>query len=159
MPSSPLVKIVYLPNYAGNGPLRQATLGAVGYDLCSAKKTCLVPDECLVIPTGIKIALPYGLEAQIRPRSGLALRGITVLNSPGTIDPDYRGELGVILCNVTYNRTFYIGLGDRIAQLVFARYETPNLVDVVHEEELGATERGEGGFGSTDAVYVHGPLQ
>ena len=102
-------------------------------------------DRCLV-PTGLYIALPEGYEAQIRPRSGLALKkGITVLNSPGTIDADYRGEICVILVNLS-NESFEIEDGERICQMVIARHERAqwNLV-----EELDATERGEGGFGHT----------
>ena len=104
------------------------------------------PLERALIPTGISIALPEGTEAQVRPRSGLAAKhGITVLNAPGTIDADYRGEIKVILVNLS-NDPFVINPGERIAQMVVARYEK-----VVWEEvdALDDTERGEGGFGST----------
>lgn len=102
-------------------------------------------ERCLV-KTGLYIELPQGYEAQVRPRSGLALKkGITVLNSPGTIDADYRGEIGVILVNLS-NENFTIHNGDRIAQLVIAHHEQAEWVEV---EELAATQRGEGGFGST----------
>ena len=124
------------------------TEGAAGMDLCADIQTDLVlaPMARALIPTGIAIALPPGFEAQIRPRSGLALKqGLTLLNSPGTIDSDYRGEVRVILQN-SGAQPVTIARGDRIAQLVFARYETPELVDVA---ELEASPRGAGGFGST----------
>ena len=102
--------------------------------------------ERKLIPTGLFLELPAGFEAQIRPRSGLAIKnGISVLNSPGTIDADYRGEIGVILVNLSAD-DFTIQNGDRIAQMVIAKYETANFVEV---EELTDTERGIGGFGST----------
>lgn len=102
-------------------------------------------DHCLV-PTGLYISLPEGFEAQIRPRSGLALKkGITVLNSPGTIDADYRGEIGVILINLS-SKDFVIEDGERIAQMVIAKHETIEWETV---KELPSTERGEGGFGHT----------
>ncbi|MEE1223323.1 MAG: dUTP diphosphatase [Bacteroidaceae bacterium] len=106
----------------------------------------LRPLERRLIPTGLRIALPAGFEAQVRPRSGLALKhGVTVLNTPGTIDADYRGEIGVILINLGAE-PFVVNDGERIAQLVVARHEQPALVEV---GELDATERGEGGFGHT----------
>ena len=106
----------------------------------------LKPLERVVVKTGLMIALPSGYEAQIRPRSGLAAKkGITVLNSPGTIDADYRGEIGVILINLS-TEDFLINDGDRIAQMVVAKYER---VDFEHVEELNETTRGIGGFGST----------
>jgi dUTP pyrophosphatase len=102
-------------------------------------------ERCL-IKTGLFLELPAGVEAQVRPRSGLALKkGITVLNSPGTIDADYRGEVGVILINLSKDK-FSINPGDRIAQLVFAKHEQANFQVV---EALSETQRGEGGFGST----------
>jgi dUTP pyrophosphatase len=102
-------------------------------------------ERCLV-KTGLFLELPQGVEAQVRPRSGLALKkGITVLNSPGTIDADYRGEVGVILINLS-KETFSIQPGDRIAQLVFAKHEQADFQIV---ESLSETDRGEGGFGST----------
>ncbi|MCQ2083026.1 MAG: dUTP diphosphatase [Bacteroidaceae bacterium] len=102
------------------------------------------PLQRALIPTGLSIALPAGYEAQVRPRSGLALKkGITVLNSPGTIDADYRGDIGVILVNLS-DQDFQVNDGDRIAQLVIARYEQAEWVPA---KELSATERGEGGFG------------
>lgn len=106
----------------------------------------LAPMERKIIPTGIAIALPEGFEAQIRPRSGLAIKnGITVLNSPGTIDADYRGDIGVILINLS-NEPFTINDGDRIAQMVIAKYEKINWQI---QETLDSTERGKGGFGSS----------
>ena len=106
----------------------------------------LKPLERKLISTGLKIALPEGYEAQVRPRSGFALKqGVTVLNTPGTIDADYRGEIGVILINLS-SETVVVNDGDRIAQLVVARYEQAQWEKV---EVLGETDRGMGGFGST----------
>ena len=106
----------------------------------------LRPMERRLIPTGLHIALPEGYEAQVRPRSGLALKhGLTVLNSPGTIDADYRGEVGVLLINLS-QEVFVINDGERIAQMVIARHEQADFVVV---EELDQTERGEGGYGHT----------
>lgn len=106
----------------------------------------LKPMERKLIPTGLFMALPEGYEAQVRPRSGLALKhGITVLNSPGTIDADYRGEVGVILINLS-QEDFVISDGERIAQMVIARHETADFEQV---EVLDNTERGEGGYGHT----------
>lgn len=106
----------------------------------------LKPLERKLIPTGLFIALPPGYEAQVRPRSGLALKhGLTVLNAPGTIDADYRGEIGVVLVNLS-NEIFEIVDGERIAQMVIAKHETVELLEV---ETLNETERGSGGFGST----------
>ena len=104
----------------------------------------LQPMQRCLVPTGLRIALPQGYEAQVRPRSGLALkRGTTVLNAPGTIDADYRGEIGVILINLSQD-SFVINDGERIAQLVIAAYEQAEFEAV---ESLDQTERGEGGFG------------
>lgn len=106
----------------------------------------LAPMQRVLIPTGLKIALPAGYEAQVRPRSGLALKhGVTVLNAPGTVDADFRSVIGVILINLS-NQDFIIEPGDRIAQLVVAKHEQINwkMVDI-----LDTTERGEGGFGHT----------
>ena len=106
----------------------------------------IAPGERALIPTGLYIQLPYGYEAQIRPRSGLALKyGITVLNTPGTIDADYRGEIGVCLINHG-NDTFDVHHGDRIAQIVFAKVDQVQLIEV---DKLYDTERGIGGFGHT----------
>ena len=106
----------------------------------------LRPMERRIVPTGLYIALPAGYEAQVRPRSGLALKhGITVLNSPGTIDADYRGEIGVLLINLS-DKDFVITDGERIAQMVIARHEQGEFEIV---DELDTTERGEGGYGHT----------
>lgn len=106
----------------------------------------LKPLERKLIPTGLHIALPSGYEAQVRPRSGLAYKkGVTVLNAPGTIDADYRGDIGVILINMS-EKDFIVEDGERIAQLVIAKYDQAEWILV---KELSNTERGEGGFGST----------
>jgi len=125
-----------------------ATAASAGADLKAAIKEAitLAPLERSIIPTGLKIALPEGYEAQVRPRSGLAAKhGITVLNSPGTIDADYRGEIGVILVNLSQT-SFTIQPEERIAQLVVAKYEQ---IQWEETEELSQTNRGAGGFGST----------
>ena len=121
---------------------------AAGADLCAAvrEQLTLLPGARALVPTGFSIALPPGYEAQVRPRSGLAIRaGVTCLNAPGTIDADYRGEVRVVLANFG-NEPFVIRRGDRIAQIVVAPVARAafDLVD-----ELPPTERGEGGFGST----------
>ena len=133
----------------GHQPLPQyATAQSAGMDLRANldEPVVLRPLEHRLIPTGLHIALPPGYEAQVRPRSGLALKhGISVLNSPGTIDADYRGEVGVLL--VTFSdREFVVNDGERIAQMVIARHEQ---ADWVETAELDATERGEGGYGRT----------
>jgi dUTP pyrophosphatase len=125
-----------------------ATPASAGVDLKAAIKEAitLAPLERSIIPTGLKIALPEGYEAQVRPRSGLAAKhGITVLNSPGTIDADYRGEIGVILVNLSQT-SFTIQPEERIAQLVVAKYEQ---IQWKETEVLSQTNRGAGGFGST----------
>ena len=125
-----------------------ATPESAGMDLRAnvAEPVVLRPLERRIIPTGLYMALPPGYEAQVRPRSGLAFKhGITVLNSPGTIDSDYRGELGVLLVNFS-NEDFTIQAGERIAQMVIARHEQGEFVEV---EELDDTERGAGGYGHT----------
>ena len=121
---------------------------SAGMDLYSnlVQSIVLQPLERTLVPTGISIQLPAGYEAQVRPRSGMALKfGLTCLNSPGTIDADYRGEIGVILANVS-NETCTIEDGERIAQLVIAKHET---ITWEVAGELNETERGAGGFGST----------
>lgn len=146
------VKVV---NNSGNEMPRYATVGAAGMDLRADLKDDVVlkPMERKLIPTGLRIELPVGFEAQIRPRSGLALKhGITVLNTPGTIDADYRGEIGVILINLG-DEEFTIKNGERICQMVIARHETAEIVEV---EELGTTDRGEGGFGHTGTGEIKG---
>lgn len=129
-----------LPNYE--------TPASAGMDLRANLKESiqLKPLERKLVPTGLFLELPIGTEAQVRPRSGLALKkGITVLNSPGTVDADYRGEVGVILINLS-NEDFIVNDGERIAQLVIAKHERAEW-EVV--SELSSTERGAGGFGST----------
>lgn len=124
------------------------TAAAAGLDLRANIETpiTLKPLERTIVKTGLFIELPIGYEAQVRPRSGLAFKnGVTVLNSPGTIDADYRGEIGVILVNLS-NEPFVIENGERIAQLVIAKHEQAEWLLV---EELTTTERGVGGFGST----------
>lgn len=133
----------------GRQPLpAYATEQSAGMDLRANidEPVTLRPLERRLIPTGLHIALPPGYEAQVRPRSGLALKaGITVLNAPGTIDADYRGEVGVVLINLS-DRDFVVNDGERIAQMVIARHEKAELVLV---GELDATGRGEGGYGHT----------
>ena len=124
------------------------TVGSAGMDLYAfiTDEIYLEPMQRILIPTGLHVALPRGIEAQIRPRSGLAIKqGITCLNTPGTIDSDYRGEIKVILINLS-NETQTIRNGDRIAQMVIARYESAQWQQV---ESLENSHRGEGGFGST----------
>ena len=124
------------------------TLLSAGMDLRAniSESIGLKPLERVIVKTGLFIALPAGLEAQVRPRSGLAAkRGITVLNSPGTVDADYRGEIGVILVNLS-NEDFLIKDGERIAQLIIAKHEQITWKEV---SILDKTKRGEGGFGST----------
>ena len=124
------------------------TDGAAGMDLRAniEESITLKPLERAIVKTGLFIALPLGFEAQVRPRSGLAAKkGITVLNSPGTVDADYRGEIGVILVNLS-NEDFVVNDGERIAQLVIAKHERVSWQEV---EILSETERGSGGFGST----------
>ena len=125
-----------------------ATELSAGMDLLAnlSEPISLQPMQRCLVPTGLYIALPAGYEAQVRPRSGLAIKkGITVLNSPGTIDADYRGEICIILINLS-SETFVIEDGERIAQMVIARHEQPTLLEV---EVLDETERGTGGFGHT----------
>ncbi|MEZ4792931.1 MAG: dUTP diphosphatase [Gelidibacter sp.] len=129
-----------LPNYE--------TMASAGMDLRAnlSEARILKPLERSIVGTGLFIELPIGYEAQVRPRSGLAAKkGITVLNAPGTIDADYRGEIGVILVNLS-NEEFTINNGERIAQLVIAKHER---AEWIQAEELTETSRGEGGFGST----------
>lgn len=132
-----------------NHPLPDyATQASAGMDIRANldAPVTLDPLERRLIPTGIFIELPVGLEAQVRPRSGLALKkGITVLNTPGTIDADYRGEIGVILVNLS-QEAFTVENGERIAQLVISRHEQ---IEWEETDELSATSRGGGGFGST----------
>ncbi|WP_106792437.1 dUTP diphosphatase [Aquimarina sp. Aq78] len=124
------------------------TIASAGMDLRAhiTESVTLKPLERTIVKTGLFIELPVGYEAQVRPRSGLAAKkGITVLNAPGTIDADYRGEIGVILVNLS-NEDFTIQNGERVAQMVIARHERAEWIEVT---ELSETTRGEGGFGST----------
>ena len=133
----------------GRQPLpAYATKQSAGLDLRADidEDVILQPLQRQLIPTGLHIALPEGYEAQVRPRSGLALKhGVTVLTTPGTIDADYRGEIGVVLVNLSQD-PFTVHPGERVAQLVVARYEQADLVSV---DVLDETERGEGGYGHT----------
>ena len=142
------IPITRLPG-AQDLPLpRRATPGSVGYDLCAAVDAALVlgPGERALVPTGISIAVPQGFEAQVRPRSGLALRhGLVLPNAPGTIDSDYRGEVQVILLNLG-QAPFTIRRGDRIAQLVITAVA---YAEWDERAELEPTRRGSGGFGHT----------
>ncbi|MBR4582970.1 MAG: dUTP diphosphatase [Bacteroidales bacterium] len=139
---------IRIVNKSTNALPQYATSQSAGIDLRAnlAEPVVLKPMERKLIPTGLFIELPEGYEAQIRPRSGLALKhGITVLNTPGTIDADYRGEIGVILINLS-NEDFKIEHGERICQMVIARHEQAEWIQV---DELNETERGAGGFGHT----------
>ncbi len=128
-----------------------ATEGAAGMDVVAAEDVELVPGARHAVATGFAMAIPPGFEIQVRPRSGLALKhGITVPNTPGTIDSDYRGELKVILINHG-NETFSVRRGDRVAQLVLAPVTRGSWLEV---DDLGETARGEGGFGSTGGLAV-----
>jgi len=125
---------------------KKALPADAGYDVFANEQVVLQPGERKLIGTGLKIAIPNGYEAQVRPKSGLAINyGITVLNTPGTIDPNYRGELKVILINLS-DREVRIEKGQKIAQIIFNKVETPEIVEV---DELDETERNEKGFGST----------
>ncbi len=127
---------------------RYQTQGSAGMDLCAnlVEAVSIKPLQRILIPTGLFLELPAGFEAQVRPRSGLAFKkGITVLNAPGTIDSDYRGEIGVMLINLS-EETTEIQDGERVAQLVITRHES---IEWLEAEELNESERGAGGFGST----------
>ena len=136
-------------NESTNATPALATAGSAGVDIRAYlnEKVILNPlERKKLIHTGLKVEIPLGYEIQIRPRSGLAYKhGITVLNSPGTIDSDYRGEIGVLLINLS-NEAFEIKNGERIAQMILAKHEVPNFIQL---KELSSSERGEGGFGST----------
>ncbi|MBX7248460.1 MAG: dUTP diphosphatase [Caulobacteraceae bacterium] len=144
------IRIVRLPHAEGIDLPAYGTAGAAGMDLRAAvpadQDLVIQPGARALVPTGLTVAVPVGYEAQVRPRSGLALKhGVTCLNSPGTIDSDYRGEVGVILANLG-PEPFTIRRGDRIAQMVVASYAQ---VAWEESERLDETERGQGGFGST----------
>jgi dUTP pyrophosphatase len=142
------IKVVRLPHADGLPLPAYQSAGAAGLDLVAAveARVTLRPGERALIPTGLILELPAGFEAQVRPRSGLALKhGVSVLNSPGTIDSDYRGEIRVLLVNLGH-RPFTVARGERIAQLVIARCERVTLVEAT---AASGTRRGAGGFGST----------
>lgn len=149
------VRVLRGPLAAGLPLPAYATPGAAGMDLVAAcaEPVTLQPGDRAIIPTGLRLELPPGYEGQVRPRSGLAARhGVTVLNAPGTIDADYRGEVGVILINLG-EAPFVISRGDRIAQLVVAAVVSARPVEA---DTLDASERGEGGFGHTGGFAVGG---
>ncbi len=142
------IKII---NTSGNDLPEYATNGSAGLDLKAnlISPVTLQPLERAIVPTGIFIELPIGFEAQVRPRSGLAFKhGITCLNSPGTVDSDYRGELKVILINLS-NESYTINNGERIAQIVISKFEKANWLPVL---QLESSTRGEGGFGHTGKI-------
>jgi len=142
------VRVRRLGHAAGLPLPGRASAGSAGLDLRAAvtERTVLQPGERILVPTGLVLEIPPGFEGQIRPRSGLAIRhGVTVVNAPGTVDSDYRGEVAVALVNLGAE-PFAIARGDRIAQLVVARVEAVELEEV---GELGDSDRGDGGFGST----------
>lgn len=146
--SQTLIKLMPLDHAVGLNLPAYATKQSAGMDLSAAIEEAIEigPGERILVPTGLAIALPAGYEAQVRPRSGLAIRsGVTVLNSPGTVDADYRGEIKVVLINHG-QEPFTIERGMRIAQMVVAKYES---VEWEVVEALNETERGSGGFGST----------
>ena len=133
--------------------LQKATLGSAGFDLVAAiaDKKSLKPNESLLIPCGFSLELPSTFEAQVRPRSGIALKNqVTVLNSPGTIDSDYRGEVGVILINHG-KKNFNVERGMRIAQIIFQKLPE---IEIIESENLSKTVRDKGGFGSTGLDWV-----
>ncbi len=146
-PLSPIeIRLKRLPHGDGLPVPHYATAHAAGMDVVSAEDVTLAPGARYPVATGFAIAIPEGYEVQVRPRSGLALKhGITLPNTPGTIDADYRGELKVLLINLG-DKPFPIARGDRIAQLVAAPVQIATFAEV---EELDETVRGEGGFGST----------
>ena len=146
LPDSVAVQIKRLPHGEGLDLPRYATAGAAGMDVLSAEDVIIEPGARHAVATGLAVAIPPGYEIQVRPRSGLALKhGITVPNTPGTIDSDYRGELKVILINLG-DEPFAINRGDRVAQLVLAPVTQAAWSEVA---ELDETARGAGGFGST----------
>jgi dUTP pyrophosphatase len=147
MPSDKVeIRVKRLNNGAGLPLPVYASAGAAGMDICAAEAITLKPGKRAAVPTGFAFAIPHGYEIQVRPRSGLALKnGITCLNTPGTIDCDYRGEVKVILANLG-DEEFAIQRGDRIAQLVVAAAPQATISEV---DQLDETARGAGGFGST----------
>lgn len=152
-PAEVPVMVKVLPHGEGLALPAYATDGAAGMDVVSAEDVTIAPGARHAVATGLSVAIPAGYEIQVRPRSGLALKhGITVANAPGTIDSDYRGEVKAILINLG-DAPFEILRGDRVAQLVLAPVTRAGWLRV---DELDATERGEGGFGSTGGVVALG---
>lgn len=150
-PNNVPVPVKRLAHFEGLELPAYATDGAAGMDVLAAEDVSLAPGARHAVATGLAFAIPAGFEIQVRPRSGLALKhGITVPNTPGTIDSDYRGELKVILINHSA-QTFEVRRGDRVAQLVIAPVTRASWLKV---DELDHTERGEGGFGSTGGVVA-----
>lgn len=148
MPDHLIVHITQLKNSAGLPIPHYQTEHSAGVDLYAATESeaVIAPGTWKLVPTGLAVDIPEGYEGQVRPRSGLALKnGIGLLNSPGTIDSDYRGEIGIILFNFS-DKPFIIQRGDRIAQLIFSKVERAKLVKV---DSLSDTARGSGGFGHT----------
>lgn len=147
MPLNPVdVRLLRLPNGGGLPAPAYATDGSAGMDICAAESLILRAGNRAAVATGFAFAIPDGFEIQVRPRSGLALKnGITCLNTPGTIDSDYRGEVKVILANLGAD-DFTIKKGDRIAQIVLAPVQRASMIEV---DSLDETARGAGGFGST----------
>ncbi|MBN1163121.1 MAG: dUTP diphosphatase [Candidatus Krumholzibacteriota bacterium] len=142
------VSIKYLPHYSGLPPLKRMTAGSSGYDVRAAcpEPMTIEPGKAALVPAGFVLSIPEGFEAQVRPRSGMALKHqLGILNSPGTIDSDYRGEVRIILFNFG-REDFQLRRGERIAQIVFCPLPAVELVEL---KELDATGRGSGGFGHT----------
>ena len=151
LPADVAVLVKRLPHFEGLELPQYATDGAAGMDVLAAEDVTLAPGARHAVATGLAVAIPHGFEIQVRPRSGLALKfGITVPNTPGTIDSDYRGELKVILINHGHD-PFEVRRGDRVAQLVLAPVTRASWLKV---EELDETLRGEGGFGSTGGLVA-----
>ncbi len=147
------IRVKRLPHFEGLELPAYATEGAAGMDVLAAEDVSLAPGARHAVATGLALAVPHGFELQVRPRSGLALKhGVTLPNTPGTIDSDYRGELKVIMINLG-DAAFEIRRGDRVAQLVLAPVTTATWLKV---DELDETARGEGGFGSTGGVVSLG---
>jgi len=140
------IKIKYLQNFPEGCNIRYASSGSSGFDLIACENFCLMPQARTAVSTGIQLEIPFGYEGQIRSRSGLAINdGIAVLNSPGTIDSDYRGEIKVILINNS-DKPFNISIGDRIAQMVISKIEYAEFEEA---KCLSETERNDKGFGSS----------
>lgn len=147
------IRVKRLPHFEGLELPAYATEGSAGMDVLAAEDVTLAPGARHAVATGLALAVPHGFELQVRPRSGLALKhGVTLPNTPGTIDSDYRGELKIIMTNLG-DAAFQIRRGDRVAQLVLAPVTTATWLKV---DELDETARGEGGFGSTGGVVSLG---